>query len=95
MCQETQFRKFLDFSEKEGSCTEDEKRWVDAFLYLMKKLSYRNKLISPQNDVFKRLLIKSPIHTARVPLLRKLFPKAKFVYIHRDPFEVFQSAAHM
>lgn len=94
MYQETQFRKFLDFSEEE-SCREDEKRWVDAFLYLMKKLSYRNKLMSSPNDALKRLLIKSPIHTARVPLLRRLFPKAKFVYIHRDPFEVFQSAAHM
>ena len=40
-------------------------------------------------------MIKSPVHTARVPLLRKLFPKAKFIYIHRHPEVVFQSSAHL
>jgi hypothetical protein len=35
----------------------------------------------------KPLLIKSPVHTARVRLLLKLFPKAKFIYIHRHPLQ--------
>jgi len=25
----------------------------------------------------------------------QLFPKAQFIYIHRNPYEVFQSAVHM
>lgn len=41
------------------------------------------------------LLIKSPVHTARVRLVLGLFPRARFLYIHRDPYEVFQSAVHM
>ncbi len=43
----------------------------------------------------KRLVIKSPVHTARVALLLKLFPDAQFIYIHRNPYEVFQSCVNM
>lgn len=43
----------------------------------------------------KPLLIKSPVHTARVALLLRLFPRARFVYVHRDPLTTFASAAHM
>ena len=43
----------------------------------------------------KPLLIKSPVHTARVALLLRLFPRSRFVYVHRDPLTVFSSAAHM
>ena len=38
-----------------------------------------------------RLLIKNPVYTARVAQLRRMFPAAKFVHIHRNPFEVFAS----
>lgn len=43
----------------------------------------------------KPLLIKSPVHTARIKILLSIFPKARFVYIHRHPLQVFQSAANM
>ena len=42
----------------------------------------------------KRLVLKSPTNTGRVPALRELFPEARFVHIHRDPYEVFQSIEH-
>jgi hypothetical protein len=42
-----------------------------------------------------RLVLKSPCHTARVPLILETFPDARFVHIHRDPFTVFQSTRHM
>ena len=42
-----------------------------------------------------RFVLKSPVHTARIPLLLELFPKAKFVYISRHPYDVFASACHM
>lgn len=31
----------------------------------------------------------------RIPLLLRLFPEAQFIYIHRNPYDVFQSTAHM
>lgn len=37
------------------------------------------------------LLVKNPAHTARVARLRHLFPRAKFIHIHRNPLEVFLS----
>lgn len=43
----------------------------------------------------KPLLIKSPVHTARVALLLKLFPRARFVFVHRNPLATFASAGHM
>ncbi|VEU34896.1 unnamed protein product [Pseudo-nitzschia multistriata] len=43
----------------------------------------------------RRLILKSPVHTARIALLNQLFPEAQYIYIHRNPYDVFRSAAHM
>jgi hypothetical protein len=42
----------------------------------------------------KPLIIKSPTHTGRIKLLLEMFPDARFVHIHRDPYTVFQSLVH-
>jgi hypothetical protein len=42
-----------------------------------------------------RMLIKSPSHTFRIPLLRAAFPKAKFVWIGRHTGEVLASNVRM
>ena len=39
----------------------------------------------------RRLLVKNPAHTARPAMLREMFPGAKFIHIHRNPFKVFLS----
>ncbi|MEL6258849.1 MAG: sulfotransferase, partial [Pseudomonadota bacterium] len=56
--------------------------WKQAFLRFLRKL---------ERHQGKRLLIKNPVYTARPSLLRDMFPGAKFVHIHRDPFDVFLS----
>ncbi|NNL86593.1 MAG: sulfotransferase, partial [Myxococcales bacterium] len=38
-----------------------------------------------------QLVLKNPINTGRIPLLRELYPNAKFIYMHRDPYTVFVS----
>lgn len=43
----------------------------------------------------RRLLLKNPVHTARVGLLLELFPDAKFVFIHRSPYEVYPSTVNL
>jgi omega-hydroxy-beta-dihydromenaquinone-9 sulfotransferase len=43
----------------------------------------------------RTLLLKSPAHTARVALLRELYPDARFVHIHRHPYDVFRSTRHL
>lgn len=43
----------------------------------------------------RRLLLKNPVHTARIPMLLELFPQARFVFIHRSPYDVFVSTRHL
>lgn len=43
----------------------------------------------------RRLLLKNPVSTARIPMLLELFPNAKFVAIHRSPHEVFPSTVNL
>jgi len=38
-----------------------------------------------------RFISKNPPHTARIPQLLELYPNAKFIYIHRNPYEVIRS----
>jgi hypothetical protein len=57
--------------------------WRSAFESFLKKLTWKHR---------RRLVLKSPPHTARIRLLLEMFPGAKFVHIHRDPYRVFQSS---
>ena len=57
--------------------------WKRDYLFLLKKVSFANK--------GKPLVLKSPPNTARIKFILSIFPNAKFVLIHRDPFEVFAS----
>ena len=41
------------------------------------------------------LVLKSPPHTGRIRRLLEIFPRAKFVHVHRDPYAVFSSTRKM
>lgn len=43
----------------------------------------------------RRLLSKNPVDTARIPLLLEPYPDARFVFIHRSPYEVFPSTMNL
>ena len=43
----------------------------------------------------KRLLLKNPHNTGRIKILKELYPTAKFIFIHRNPYEVFNSTKHL
>ena len=51
--------------------------------------------VAALHDDKRRLLLKNPVNTARIPLLLELFPRAKFVFIHRTPYEVFPSSVNL
>lgn len=59
------------------------RRWREEFLRFLRKLTF--------NDG-RPLILKSPPHTGRIRLLLEMFPGAKFVHIHRDPYAVFPSS---
>jgi hypothetical protein len=77
------FRKYLTFKTVDAN---EIAQWKQAFLQFVKKVQWRYG---------RPLLLKSPQHTARIRLLLELFPEAKFVHIHRDPFRVFQSSRRL
>jgi len=60
-----------------------QKEWIETYEFFLKKLTYYHK--------GKQLLLKNPAHTARLTVLKKMFPSAKYIHIHRNPYEVFYS----
>ncbi|MBD9479206.1 sulfotransferase [Pseudoxanthomonas sp. PXM02] len=45
----------------------------------------------PAPDAVVRLLEKTPKNALRIPFLKAVFPDAKFIYLHRDPRQVWGS----
>ncbi|MEM0979029.1 MAG: sulfotransferase [Cyanobacteria bacterium P01_H01_bin.58] len=60
---------------------------IDTWCWTMQHLCKKLQIQYPE----QQLLIKNPVYTARVKLLKQLFPNAKFVHIYRNPYVVFQS----
>src|ERR1051326_902759 len=58
-------------------------RWQRALLGFLQKLTVK---------YHRQPVLKSRPQPCRIKLLLELFPKAKFVHIHRDPYVVFQSS---
>lgn len=61
-------------------------RWKNSLLWFLKCITFREP---------KRIVLKSPPHTARIKALLELFPKARFVHIVRDPYVVFPSTINL
>jgi hypothetical protein len=76
------YERYLTFR---GVPAEEVARWKAAFRWFAQKLTFKYG---------RSLVLKSPAHTARIRLLLEMFPDARFVHIHRDPYTVFQSSRH-
>lgn len=76
------YNLFLNTSEEELEA------WKKDFIFLLQNIAFYtgNK---------KTLLLKNPHNTSRIKELLSIFPKARFIHIHRDPFEVFNSSVHL
>jgi hypothetical protein len=42
-----------------------------------------------------RIVLKSPPHTFRLPILREMFPDARFIHVVRNPYAVFPSTVRL
>jgi hypothetical protein len=60
---------------------------VEKFKHNYKRLVKRSLM----NTKGERFISKNPPNTARVPWLLEMYPNAKFIFIHRNPYEVVQS----
>lgn len=61
-------------------------KWKRLFVRFLRTVSFRSR---------RRLILKSPPHTCRIPTLLELFPDARFVHIVRDPFAVYASTVNL
>jgi omega-hydroxy-beta-dihydromenaquinone-9 sulfotransferase len=75
--------EYLDF---QGVSEPALSRWKGKFLWFLKCITLQNP---------KRIVLKSPPHTARIRTLLELFPQAKFVHIVRDPNVLFPSTVNL
>lgn len=78
-----QYDKYLTFED----CSEAERsEWKRTLDWFNRKLTcYFGE---------RQLLLKSPPHTGRIRLILEQYPDAKFVHIHRNPYDVFRSFRH-
>ena len=75
-----QYRQYVTLANASAKDVEEWKKW---FLYLVKKLTIKEK--------GKQLVLKNPLDTCRLKLILELFPNSKFVHIYRDPYDLFYS----
>ena len=61
--------------------------WKEKYLEVLK--------MATLNMQGRRLVIKNPVNTGRIPVLLEIFPNAKFIYLHRDPYDVFLSTRNL
>ena len=63
------------------------RRWLEDYELLMRRVS----------DLAdgRRVVVKSPGDSARIPWLLERYPDARFVYLHRDPLAVYHSTAYL
>jgi len=71
-----------------GTTEKEKKEWKRVYLKMLKQIS----LFQGKN---KQLLLKNPHNTGRVKVLLELFPNAKFIFIHRNPYEVYASTKYL
>ena len=62
------------------------REWKRAFCRFLRTLTFKDP---------RRLVLKSPPHTCRIPHLLDLFPGAQFVHIVRNPYVIFPSTVKL
>jgi omega-hydroxy-beta-dihydromenaquinone-9 sulfotransferase len=75
-----------EYLDLEGVSVTGLRRWKRALKQFLKRVVYKTG---------KRLVLKSPPHTARIKTLKEMFPKAIFIHIIRDPYVVFPSTVNL
>ncbi len=76
---EAYYDRYLTFR---GVPEAEVREWQRALLDFLKKLTWKYQ---------RPLILKSPQHTCRIRLLLEMFPDARFIHIHRNPYDVFHS----
>ena len=78
-------QEYLDYLDMQLSPSEVS-AWKDGFSSFLKSLAIRGQ---------RRMVLKSPTHTGRLELLADMFPRAKFIHIARNPYDVVPSTIRL
>jgi hypothetical protein len=79
-------QRYNSFTTLAAASQPERELWQKSLEKFVQKLSLKYA---------KPLVLKSPAHTAKIRLLLEMYPQAKFVMIHRHPYEVAVSGQHM
>jgi len=82
---EAEFARTILFEPNDAKAKVAE--WERDYLWLLKKITLASS--------GRRLCLKNPANTGRVPQLLKLFPDAKFVFVKRNPYVVHASTCRL
>jgi len=74
---------------------EQRENWQVGFTQFCRQVMFRGRRERAESPGEKRLVLKSPPHTARIAFLRQLFPGAQFIHVVRHPYEVFASSVRL
>lgn len=76
-------QRYLDLRDLSAP---ERREWTHWFMWFLRRVALR------QN---KRLVLKTPQHTARLSTLIELFPDARFIHLARNPFELLPSTVRL
>lgn len=77
---------FMEYLTLESVSARQREQWQQAWLTFLKGLYHRNP---------GRMVLKSPTHTFRIPVLLEMFPEARFINLVRHPTTVFLSTVRL
>lgn len=80
-------KMFQQFALFENQSEEIKTEWKKAYMKVLKRIALSGN--------GKRILIKNPVHTARVKILLEIFPDAKFIYLYRNPYTIYASTKQL
>jgi omega-hydroxy-beta-dihydromenaquinone-9 sulfotransferase len=72
-------KRLVDLRQRSST---EQKRWEEVFHRFLRLLTVQQG---------KTMVLKSPTHGFKLPLLVSMFPESRFVIIERNPYEVFAS----
>ena len=75
------YRKYVRF---ESIRTEEKLRWKSIYQHMV----FRASIESGGG----RMVLKNPVNTGRIPVLLEIFPEARFIFLIRNPVEVYLSS---
>lgn len=71
-----------------GTSEKEKAIWKKTYHWMLQNIAF-------YTDPKKKLLLKNPHSMGRIEVLLEMYPEAKFIHIHRDPYDVFNSNIHL